>query len=173
MRRAAFTILEVTLVLAVMLIIAAIAVPSIDAMFSDMRLTAAADTVRGKFAEARARALEDGIAYRFAVIPATGKFRIAPHAGDFWSGADGGSGAVETDNPPLILEDELTKGVVFSGGQESSEGSDWSTIVVFQPDGTAREDVEVLFSTGGGRPLALRLRGLTGAVTVTRENRVP
>jgi Tfp pilus assembly protein FimT len=170
MRRSAFTILEVTLVLAVMLIVTAIAVPSIDSMYSDLRLTAAADSVRGKWAEARARAMEDGVAYRFAVIHGSGKHRVAPDAGDFWSGGDGGNGGPETDTPPLISEDELPKGVSFAG-EGPGEGGDWSTVVVFQPDGTAREDVEVMFTSGGGRPLALRLRGLTGAVTVTRENK--
>lgn len=165
MPRNAFTILEVTLVLAVLLIIAAITLPSIDVMYSDLRLTAAADVVRGRWAETRARALEDGVAYRFAVVQQTGKYRIAPDAGDFWAGGTGS--AEETDAPPMIIEDELPQGVAFAS--DESGGEEWSSVVVFQPDGTAREDVEIKFSTGGGKPLELRLRGLTGAVTVTRD----
>jgi Tfp pilus assembly protein FimT len=165
MRRSAFTILEVTLVLAVLLIIAAITVPSIDNMYSDLRLTAAADTVRGQWAEARARAMEDGIAYRFAVINESGKFRVAPNAGEFW----GDDEEIEepTDSQPLIVEDELPQGIQFGANTGTGSG-DWATVAVFQPDGTARSDVEVIFTAGGGRPLTLRLRGLTGSVTITR-----
>lgn len=165
MRRTGFTILEITLVLTVLLVLAAIAVPSIDNMYSDLRLTAAADAVRGRWAETRARAMEDGISYRFAVIHQSGKYRIAPDAGDYWSGNSGV--AEETDSPPMIVEDELPQGVAFAA--EGDAGGDWSPVVVFQPDGTAREDVEIQFTTGSNRPLVLRLRGLTGAVTVTRE----
>jgi len=166
MRRSAFTILEVTLVLAVLLIMAAITLPSIDVMYSDLRLFAAADAVRGRWADTRARAVEDGVAYRFSVIHQSGKYRIAPDAGDFWSGGEGIS--EETESPPLIIEGELPQGVAFAN-QDGAEGGDWSTVVVFQPDGTAREDVEVQFKAGSGKPLTLRLRGLTGAVTMPRD----
>jgi prepilin-type N-terminal cleavage/methylation domain-containing protein len=167
MRRSGFTILEITLVLAVFLILAAITLPSIDAMYSDLRLSAAADAIRGRWAEARARAMEDGVAYRFAVVHQTGKYRIAPDAGEHWSGGEGTLG--ESESPPLIVEDALPQPVLFSN-DDGAEGGDWSTVAVFQPDGTAQQDVEVKFAAGSGRPLVLRLRGLTGSVTMPREN---
>src|SRR5262245_26435992 len=161
MRRPAFTILEVTLVLAVLLILAAITLPSIDVMYSDLRLSAAADAIRGRWAEARARALEDGISYRFAVIEQTGKYRIAPDAGDFWSGGDGKTD--ELDSPPLIVEGEIPKPVLFAI-ENGSEGGDWATVVVFEPDGTAREVEKVIrIAVGNERPFVVRIRGLTGA----------
>lgn len=156
-----FTILETLLVLALIIIIAAVAVPSIDAMYSDVKLTAAADTVRGKWADARARAVEDGIAYRFSVVPLTGKFKVAPDAGDDAQMDDSG-------DAPLKIEDTLPGNVTFNdASQGNSDGSDgdYQSVVVFLPDGTAREDVEVGFRSRGTRTLILRLRGLTGAVT--------
>ena len=164
MPRRGFTILETLLVLALILIIAAIAIPSIDSMYSDVKLTAAADMVRGTWADARARAVEDGIAYRFAVVPQQGRFKLSPDADDAPTD-DGG-------DPPLTKEDTLPGKVTFaSASQGASDKSDgeYQAVVVFLPDGTAREDVEIGFRSGGSRTLVLRLRGLTGAVTSSWE----
>jgi Tfp pilus assembly protein FimT len=168
MRRRGFTILETLLVLALMIVIAAIAVPSIDAMYGDVRLTAAADMVRGAWADARARAVEDGIAYRFAVVPQEGRFKISPDA-DEAQADDGG-------DPPLIKEDTLPGKVTFanaSQGASDKNDGEYQAVVVFLPDGTAHEDVEIGFRSGGSRTLVLRLRGLTGAVTSSWEGGGP
>ena len=83
-RRRGFTLLEVTLVLAVIVLLAAMAYPSIEAMYASVRLTAAADQVRAAWADARAKAIEDGQPYRFAVMPQGGRYRIAPDGGEFY-----------------------------------------------------------------------------------------
>src|SRR5215207_2493825 len=123
MPRRGFTLLEVTLVMAVIVLMAAIALPSIEVMYGDVRLTAAADQIRGTWANARTKAIEEGRPYRFAVQP-DGKFRIAPDAGDFWTGGGGtptdNTEANDPDAPPLILEDALPKGVLF--GDETNSG---------------------------------------------------
>jgi prepilin-type N-terminal cleavage/methylation domain-containing protein len=159
MARRGFTILETMLVLAVMLIIAAIAIPSIDSMYSDVKLTTAADMVRGTWADARARAAEDGVAYRFAVVPQSGRFKVSPDAEE--APADGG-------DAPLSREDSLPGNITFADGSDTSGDSsdgEYQTLIVFYPDGTTREDVEVGFRGRGSRTFVLRLRGLTGAVT--------
>jgi hypothetical protein len=45
-------------------------------------------------------------------------------------------------------------------------GINWSTAVVFQPDGTAKDDVRIVFQVTGVQPTAVQLRGMTCAVTV-------
>src|SRR5436305_15081288 len=116
MRRPAFTILELSLVLAVLLVAAAIALPSIDAMYGSLRLTAAADMIRAHWAEARARAIDDGVPYRFAVTYGTGNMRVAPDTGEFWSGGNGSANSAPSqgDSPPLVVEDTLPKNVMFA-----------------------------------------------------------
>ncbi|MGH3579157.1 MAG: hypothetical protein ACRDU0_16585, partial [Mycobacterium sp.] len=52
--------------------------------------------------------------------------------------------------------------------QQTSDG--WSKIVVFQPDGTASADAEVKFQVQGTRSTSIQLRGLTGAVTVQKQD---
>lgn len=169
--RHGFTILEVMLVLAVILVMAAVAAPSMEALQADSRLYAAADIIRARWADARARAAEDGIAYRFGVVQQTGKFRVAPDAGEFWSGD--GPATPEIDVEPLVLEDTLPRGVAFADAanpEGGNGGGDFVPLVTFLPDGTARENVEIAFRSGSGRGLILRLRALTGAVTVQRES---
>lgn len=160
--RGAFTILEVVLVLTVMVLLASIAAPSIETMYGELRLNAAADMVRARWAEARAKATEDGVAYRFAVKPGSGDFRIAPDAGDYWSG--GGAPLNESDEPPLVVDGTLPTGVQFTA-VDGGESTDWQRVVTFLPDGSSRENVEIVFRSAGQRPLVMRLQGITGAIT--------
>ncbi len=162
MQRRGFTILELTLVMALIIVIAAIAVPSFDAMYSGVKLTTAADMVRGQWADARARAVEDGIPYRFAVVPQTGRFKVSPDNEDVLPD-DGG-------DPPLLVESTLPGNVSFADASDASSDGEYQTLIVFYPDGTARENVEVGFRASGTRILVLRLRGLTGAVTSAWES---
>lgn len=159
MPRRGFTILETMLVLALIVVVAAIAIPSIESMYSGVKLTSAADAVRSQWAEARARAAEDGIAYRFSVIPQSGKFKVAPDRQD--------EATNDGEDAPLVFEGELPGGVLFADATDLNGESDgeYQSLVVFMPDGTARNDIEVGFRANGTRTLILRLRGLTGAVT--------
>src|SRR5437764_12475102 len=110
--RRAFTLLEVALVLAVILVLAAIAVPSLESMYGDVKLTAATDMIRARCADARARAIEEGRAYRFAIMPGQGNFRVAPDTADYWSGGSGGGTGDTTQ--ALVIEEELDEGITFA-----------------------------------------------------------
>lgn len=186
MRRPGYTLFELIIVLAVLVILATLAVPSWQSASSTMRLTESADILRAGWATARAHAINEGRAYRFAYVPNHGNFRIAPDSSDFWGGS---TPAAETDQTvqPYIDEDALPKGVRFSSAETvqqahgnygdgnsslpvgSVQPGSWTTAVTFQPDGSA-QDVEVIFTTEGSRPLSVKLRGLTGAVTVKSLN---
>lgn len=181
-RRRAFTLFELILVLVVLVVVAAVAAPSLDSMLGTYRVTAAGDVVRGAWAQARARAMNEGRAYRFSVLPHKGNYRLAPDAPEFWAGNGGSPTTTDSNAPPLILEDALPKGVRFNdpngppeadveGGTDTvaAPGSvdlgSWSTAVIFLPDGTARDDRELVFAARGSRSLSLKLRALTGVVT--------
>ena len=71
--RAAFTLLEILLVMAVIVIIAAISFPSLEAMYGQTRVNAGGDSIRAALATARAHAVEEGIPYRVAIVPGKGK----------------------------------------------------------------------------------------------------
>jgi type IV fimbrial biogenesis protein FimT len=180
--RPGFTLFEVVLVLALIVILAAVAFPSLDSMYGGFKVTSGEDMVLSAWARARAQAINDGIAYRFCVVPGKGNFRIAPDLDDFWTGKDGAAANADMANPPLIVQDVLPKGVRFVTGKSDQGGgpdpggdtivpaggvdpSTWANPIVFLPDGTARDDAELTLSTRGATARVLHLRGLTGIVT--------
>jgi len=168
--RRGFTLMEVTLVMALMVILAAIAVPSMQALYGDIRLSAASDLVRARFADARSHAMEEGTSYRFAVQPDSTKFRLAPDTGDHWSDGIGSTLLLEESVQPLVLEGDLPEGVTFqfddTGTAPQGNSDGWTKLGTFVPDGTCREDISIIFKTKGQNPLRLKLRGLTGSVRV-------
>jgi prepilin-type N-terminal cleavage/methylation domain-containing protein len=181
--RRGYTLLEVSLVLALMVVVAAIAYPSLDAMYGDVRVTAGADAIRAAWASARAHAMNEGRSYQFAVAPGHGRYRVAPEGSDFGGGSDAVAGDADPSNPPLILEEALPKGLRFASGDAPqaaavAPGHDagqadapvdpgsWTTLVTFLADGRADQDVEIILSYPGARSLCVKLRSFTGAVTV-------
>lgn len=178
-----FTLLEVMLVLALMVILGSLAYFSLDGMAADQRVAAGADAFRACMAEARSRALEEGRSYRCSVVPGKGNYRAAPDSPDYWTGSDDPVSTDNSSSPPYIKSDVLPKGVAFytpdnppgdgpAQGTDSSlppdqvPSSSWTTMVTFAADGTTRDDVSLILQGRGARPLALKLRALTGVVTV-------
>jgi|SRR5262245_13053303 len=175
--RRGYTLFEICLVLAILVVLAAIAYPSIESLRADFRVTAAGDATRAAWAQARAHAMNEGRPYRFAIVPNKGNYRVAP-AGDS-----------ESSSP--VIEDVLPEGVPFSTVEAIRSGAldragdvalpvgtvspeMWVTVATFFPDGTARgmddDDVTVTFYVPGARPLQVKLRGLTGTSTPQRLN---
>ena len=76
--RQAFTLLELVLVMTILVMLAAISYPSIDAMYGSYRVQAATDQVRAAWAEARTHAANEGRPYRFSIVPNKRNFRVAP-----------------------------------------------------------------------------------------------
>lgn len=184
-RRSGSSLLEILLVMAILVIVSAMSFPSLQSMYGSYKLNGGVDAVRSAWADARARAIEEGRPYRFAVEQDGSSYRVAPHQDDYWTGGNGPSD--DPNGAGLILEKSLPSGVRFAvnGEAPAAVASDeptkdsldekpvtaanWTTAVVFKPDGTAEEDVKVTFSVSGCRPTSLQLRGLTGNVSVQTE----
>jgi Tfp pilus assembly protein FimT len=185
-KRRAVTLFELLVVLFILVLIAALAVPTIDYFMPDTKVRAAVDQVRSAWAEAKARAMEEGRPYRFAVVHGSGAYRVAPDSPEFW-GENGPGGKENQDH--LVLEDSLPTGVQFNvaggtGGpaQTSNDNSStdpgrascpppsslsaYSSPIVFLPDGTAREDSKIAFQAKGSRQTTLQLSGATGGTSV-------
>ena len=182
MKRRGYTLFEMAIVLALLVLLAGLAWPSLESMYSDYKLQSAVDEVRGKWASLRARAIIEGRPYRFSVVPGGGEFRGAPDAGDFWGGGDAAASG-DSDNAPLVFEDTLPRGITFGMGDaggptspadDSAAGAApvnsgaWTTVAIFLPDGTAQQDAQIVFSYPGSGSIALRLRALTGGVSTRR-----
>ncbi len=168
-RRRSFTLFELVVVLALLVVVAAIAVPALDVMYSDLRVKAGVDALRASWAQARARAMNEGRPYRFAVVPNEGKYRIAPLNDSAWTGSSDSSAPQSSS----VTDDLLPKGINFrlaDGYQGAGTDADgYTTVVIFLPDGTARDDAEITLNARDARPIVLKIRGLTGAVTVVQS----
>lgn len=169
--RPGMTLIEILLVMAIMLAIAAIALPTMSAMYSDLQVKAAADEVRSVWTDCRTYSIEEGRAYRFAVQPDTGQYRIAPDSAEFWGGtaSETAYGSEDASVPAHVQEGLLTGSILFKVpdglGESSADG--WTTIAVFLPDGTAAEDREIMLATeDDARPITVHVRAMTGAVSV-------
>lgn len=172
-RRPGLTLLEVLLVTAIILAFAAIAYPTLSAMYGDVRVKAAADQVQAAWTEARANSIEGGIAYRFAVQPGTGKFRVAPDAAGFWDGSNSGIDPTDENAPPPHIEEgELSGGIVFDVPDNLPSDGTWTTVVTFNPKGTCSADTEITLreADDDGAPIAIRIRAMTGAITVRKKS---
>lgn len=166
MPRSAYTLFELMMVMVLIVAGAAITIPVAESLLSPNRLRASSDQVRAQWAEMRGRAMNQGRAYRFRVMVNTSKFLIEP---------DEGEENVGNPNDPVFnFEGELPEQVVFLKGDADlvgqtsvpAGGSAWETVVVYLPDGTAREDTSVFFGLPGLRAAGLQVRALTGAVRV-------
>src|SRR2546423_5988455 len=78
-RRRGYSILELLVVMAALIILGAFALPTLFGMRGDTRSKAAADMLKARMNEARSKAMEDGTPYRLAV---SGDLRRAPLAPD-------------------------------------------------------------------------------------------
>jgi prepilin-type N-terminal cleavage/methylation domain-containing protein len=177
-KRRALTLFEILVVLMILVISAALAYYSLNAMSPYYKVNAGMDSVRAAWAQARARAIEQGRPYRFSVEPNGPFFRVAPDRDDYWNG---GTPSDDPEGKGYVHEEALPGGVAFvingdpTGAPPAARGNDadrrpsgrWNTTCVFQADGTAREDVRIVFQMAGTKPMQLYLRGLTGATSVT------
>jgi prepilin-type N-terminal cleavage/methylation domain-containing protein len=168
-RRRGFTLLEMVAVLAVLIILGAVLIPTLSGVRGDTRSKAGADSVRSFMAEARAKAMEDGTPYRLSVSPDGRSLRIAVENGTM------GMGMIEDDGTGFSREDQLPDGVTAklitdeNDDAATTDETGWNRVATFLADGTCREDtVEVVVSETGVVPFIVRLRGLTGVVTVYR-----
>lgn len=165
--RRAYTLMEIVLVIAILIVIAALSVPILTSMFDNSRIHAARDAVRTQLTKARNRAIEERQPYRFAVKLNTGAFRIAPDTAQYWG--DSPDAPHEVDNaerPPLDFEGTLPDEVYFAAPDGSqSPSTTWHTVAVFLADGTAQQDVEIGLGMRGAPPVVVRLQASTGAIT--------
>jgi prepilin-type N-terminal cleavage/methylation domain-containing protein len=174
--RRGVTLFESLVVLAVLVVAAAVVTPTLSSLSGRTPLSAAADAVKARWADARARAVAEGRPYRFAVMENTGKFRVAPDSPEYW-GDGGAAPAVASDStqPPLVVDDVLPQDIRFCGaasgqgdGQTGSDGGgNWSCPIVFLPDGTTQQDAQIAFGGQGCAPLVLRIRAITGAYSTS------
>jgi len=170
--RSGASLLEVLIVMAIIVAFGAIALPQLRDFNGDSRIKAAADTVKGRIANARAASLESGRPYRLALNPEGNRFRIAPDELAFQNVA--ANDEDEEADSILVGETNLPKDVTAEivtadGSTGAVDDNGWTRVATFRPDGTCREDsVTIRLTEPGTLPILIQIRGLTGAATIEK-----
>jgi prepilin-type N-terminal cleavage/methylation domain-containing protein len=167
--RPGFTLVEILLVVALIVIVALVSVPMIQSTLDDARISASGDLVGGKMAEARARAMEDGRRWKFGFIANTGVYQIAPEDSSVWD-----TPSNDPDETDDLIRNSLPQDIIFALTREAIMGSDsagggggnWETAAIFAADGTAVDDTVVYFGKPGISPQRASIRALTGTVSI-------
>lgn len=156
-----FTLVELLLVLALAVMIAAMAAPSLTGTLDNIRLDGAAEQVRDAWADARLRAIRTGEPIAFQCQLGTSQYCV--------STLNGAANAIAGADPTTENED-LSAEVTF---QQVSIGAPDDPLVdptvpacmVFRPDGAA-DDAFAIVRAADGRTRTITLRGLTGSATI-------
>jgi prepilin-type N-terminal cleavage/methylation domain-containing protein len=173
MRRTArdgYTLLELLVVLAVIIILGAAVTMTMDGYRSNTRQKAAADGIRTRLADARASAMEQGTWYRLAISTDGRRIRLAPDGPDFAS--------LPTDNPPSydsrVIGDQFEEGVtaeVIDVGDDNAtlDSGEWRTIATVGPEGICKEDGALIrVKERNFTPIDVHVRGVIGSAKIVR-----
>jgi type IV pilus assembly protein PilA len=186
--RRAFTLAEIMLVMAVLVVIAAFAVPLAKGSLETYRLRKSADSIRSAFASARAAAARTGMTHIFQYTPESADYKVHPWAnGDAFLEVStaptintGGTQAASAPSMSNIKTTPLPEGIKFHGVTTDSSVRDARTItqsgnsasamgsvpagatpILFYSDGSS-SNATVVLKNGRGAFIQIKLRGLTG-----------
>lgn len=177
--RSGLTMLEMLLVLAIVVIVGAMAVPNLRDAYQTHDLKKSAEFVRKHIADGRRRAIETGLVYQFRYEPGQQRFVIIPDAVEAddqptnsqkyfrFAGAISPTIQFRADPQSVAVSGEHLDAKRFEGMPDAHELSQatWSEPVEFHFEGSA-VDSEVYLVDAENRYIKLSIRGLTGGVRV-------
>ncbi|QEG22441.1 prepilin-type N-terminal cleavage/methylation domain-containing protein [Mariniblastus fucicola] len=174
--RSAFTLIELLLVMAVVIVVMSMAAPSVNRMFQRTALDRGADRVRAAMGKARVDAIKEGDVYAVFIARGSNWFDSGPFANsrDQIARASRDRRNVDQTGNSGFEDNLLPGGITFAAtevlsdaraeevlsGTESSGGGGLQQIL-FYPDGTSQNASVVLQNQIGGI-VEIQLRGLTG-----------
>lgn len=180
--RSAFTLIELLLVLAVVIVVLSLASPSINRMFQRTALDRGADRVRAAMGEARVSAMKEGDVYAVFVARGDNWFDVGPFANsrDQITRANRDQSYVNVQGNSGFEDNMLPRGIRFATTEVSSDsraaevlsgtggsGGKGLQQVLFYPDGTS-QDASIVMQNEIGGIVEVQLRGLTGLSKVVR-----
>ena len=185
--RRAFTLVEVLLTMALLIIISAVTWVSLQRPLARQRLRSAADAVRTEWCQARVDAMKSGHTYTFRYVVRGDRYHLGPQEEP--SSADSTAApqasTYDEEEPgeeplPPAVDKALPQGIRFlpaEGGSDwaamgddpeteaAENGDDWSDPIYFYADGST-SDARLLLASDRHSAMRLLLRGMTGSVTV-------
>lgn len=188
MRKSGLTLIEILLVLAILVVVAAAALPAFRGVMQDAELTSAGDSIRTEWTRAHVRAMKTGRIQVFRYELGGRKYTVQPWiAGDDAlegnESADTGFGAASPEADTVRGEGfELPEGTLFAAGNAQQESrslaveqaaadatqfaGEWSPPILFYPDGST-SDAYVLIGNEREVAVKVELRGMTGAAKMS------
>ncbi|WP_442485284.1 prepilin-type N-terminal cleavage/methylation domain-containing protein [Aeoliella sp. SH292] len=163
-RRTAFTLIELLLVLALLVVITGFTVLSLEGSILRSKLRKGVDQVRTSWSDARLQAVSGGQRMAFSCVIGGRDYRLSS-VGDMLAPQEGASPAGATG--------ELPEGILFRSLEAAShvdvmgatamphiDDGQWSPPVVFNADGTSYDAV-VILEEDSGKQVQVSLRGMT------------
>lgn len=177
--RVAYTLVELLLVVAIVVMVASLSVGYITRSFSGHNLKKGADLVRAEFGKARARTMRTGEIHAFFFVPGSNQFTVGKYSDrESISMTDntqiGMAGQYQFFNqllPPDVTfaaSDVLADSqAVFVESQFESSGSNDFQRVLFYGDGSS-QNAKLTLRHANGTAVQVTLRGLTGVAAVSK-----
>jgi len=169
--RDGYTLMEVLLVLALMLVLGSLAASRLGGLLERHQLRDVAESVRQQLTQGRLRAAETGLIYEFSAENGGVNYSLAPL--DSVDSSESSVGQVAGQLPPSVRFEQveipgLTNPTVAVG--RATSGVTWCTPILFFPDGTSSGGVVDLVDDDN-RFSRLAVRGLTAACAVGEPQR--
>jgi type II secretory pathway pseudopilin PulG len=195
--RQAITLIELLLVLALLVIIGAMALPAFEGPMENQRLRKSGDLIRATWAKARVQAMKTGQVQMFRFELGSSKYEVAPWLsqdanvessvlGQQLESQQSGS-AGPSPLPPPQLEDlheniiftrittpgnprqELTEQAIAADSQydQNALAAEWAPPILFYPDGTSSDARIYLGNRRTNSFVMVQLRGMTGVALMT------
>ena len=187
--RSGFTLIEMVLVLAVLLVMFSVVWPSLDRLYSEHHIRQGAEGLQVRLAAARVHAMEDGVSYCFHFEPGGRHFVLLPAEVQevIAAGEDEGEAALEGIGCRYL--GELPEGVAFElscggaplptqilnpallaglpGAESLGTTAMWSIPMLFFPDGSSTGGVVEIVDKRN-QTVRVATRPLTGGVSLSK-----
>ena len=176
----AYTLMELLLVMAIIVVLAAAVAPSFRGVSRGVTLKSAANTVRAELTRAHVLAMRTSRIQVFQYELGGRKFKVEPWiAGD--DSLENRDGEQSTEPPKTTVEPTIPEGTKFVAGDAAVEsrserieqqltggtGTTWSRPIMFYPDGSAG-DAYIVVGNDHNSGIRIDLRGMTAAVRVSQ-----
>lgn len=181
-RCAGMTLMELLLVVAIMVVVAAVAAPTVQQTLANQSLKKSADRVRVAMGQARVKAIKNGEEYAVFISPGGSYFSVAPFRTFDQQGALAGQRERElAEGRTTSFEDDLLPmGILFVAAESAMDarGADILSTsgskgalepIFFYPDGTS-QDAIITLQNQKQATIEVHLRGLTGIAKTVRPD---